>query len=418
MSPRTAERAGQPRRLPRQRADAGYAEACVLGDIDLVTPLGWAGVTCVLAAESDEPARYSRYVRAVIPVPDPWQHPARWVDRLVTWAGGQPVPPVLYCQHDGALLVASRFREQLAEAFRLLLPAPDLVEDTVDKARFAALAERTGLGSPRARVLGEAAGPAEVDELTFPLVLKPLTRQGYPPLQGAGMRGKAIYAGSPAELRALWPGLRAAGVDVLAQEMVAGPESAIESYHAYVGGEGQLAAEFTGVKLRTYPPQFGHSTAVRLTDSADVRDAGRDVLRRLGVRGVVKLDYKRDAAGRLWLLEVNPRFTLWHHLAGAAGLNIPALVHADLTGGTRPVTGPVRSGAAWCDLLEDRRAAAAAGVSTAAWLRFVLRCDARSGADRDDPLPFLRGTLAPRLAARAARPLRRLRGNPHPRAGD
>src|SRR5207248_11659011 len=50
------------------------------------------------------------------------------------------------------------------------------------------------------------------------------------------------------------------------------------------------------------------STALELTDAPDVAALGRDVLARLRFAGVAKLDFKRDRAGRLWLLEINPRF--------------------------------------------------------------------------------------------------------------
>ena len=44
----------------------------------------------------------------------------------------------------------------------------------------------------------------------------------------------------------------------------------------------------------------------------------------LGLRGVAKLDFKRTAAGELVLLEVNPRFNLWHLPGAVAGVNLPA----------------------------------------------------------------------------------------------
>jgi D-aspartate ligase len=50
------------------------------------------------------------------------------------------------------------------------------------------------------------------------------------------------------------------------------------------------------------------------------------VLARLGVRGVAKLDIKRDDRGRLHLLEINPRSNLWHDPGAVAGVNLPAMV--------------------------------------------------------------------------------------------
>jgi D-aspartate ligase len=147
---------------------------------------------------------------------------------------------------------------------------------------------------------------------------------------------KALCAENIEALQAVWPQLRATGLTLLAQEFIPGSEAKIESYHCYVDAERRFAGEFTGKKIRTYPLSYGHTTALEITDAADVRRIGRDIVERLQLTGVAKLDFKRDPQGNLRLLEVNPRFNLWHHPAALAGVNIPALVYADLTGSPRP----------------------------------------------------------------------------------
>jgi D-aspartate ligase len=194
-------------------------------------------------------------------------------------------------------------------------------------------------------------------------------------------------------LRALWPQLLEAGVDLLAQEVIPGGETRIESYHCYVDQRGSVAGEFTGRKIRTYPVAYGHTTALEITEAADVRQQGRDIVERLGLTGVAKLDFKRDPAGKLHLLEINPRFTLWHHPAAVAGLNIPALVYADLTGQPRPATARAKAGVRWCRAWKDFSAARASGVPLTAWLPWVWTCEAKSALAFDDPMPFVRSTL-------------------------
>ncbi|WP_040637959.1 ATP-grasp domain-containing protein [Microvirga lotononidis] len=113
-------------------------------------------------------------------------------------------------------------------------------------------------------------------------------------------------------------------LDLMVQEAIPGPESRIESYHVYVDQTNATAAEFTGRKIRTFPLSCGHSTALETTDCADVRALGRDIVQKIGLRGVAKLDFKREPNGELHLLEINPRFSLWHHLGAIAGVNMPA----------------------------------------------------------------------------------------------
>jgi D-aspartate ligase len=368
---------------------ATAALAFVIGDIDLVRALGLSGIGSVFVGAKDASARFSRHVRVRMA----WDEDAdRFVASLLQVARAQADPPVLYPQTDAALLLAAHRREALGTAFRLMLADTALIDALVDKDRFQALAERRGLPVPAAHRLaidGQARPPAL--DVAFPLVVKPLIRTHDWSAVAAG--GKALHVRDPAEWAALWPQLAAWRSDVLVQHLVPGPVTALESYHAYVDGSGATAGEFTGRKIRTFPALHGYSTAVEVVELPDVAALGREVLASLGLRGVAKADFKRDARGRLHLLEVNPRFNLWHHPAAVAGVNLPALVHADLTGGQRPPGRRATRRVTWCTPLTDLRAAHAQGISLPRWLRWARGCDVVSGLGRDDPWPFVRGTL-------------------------
>jgi D-aspartate ligase len=377
---------------PRAIVPRGAALACVIGTMDLVRPLGLAGIRSAVVARPGSRTRYSRFTAAVIDWIDPWKQPEALVDRLIAFGRSQQDRPVLYYEGDWDLLLVSRYRDRLSEWFRFVVPAPELVEDLVDKDRFRVLADRLGLPVPASRRLTPAGeGPDAVD-LRFPLVLKPITRQ-IATWGGLAGNSKALAVEDRRRLDALWPAIAATGEDVLVQELVPGPETLIESYHVYVDDAGEVAAEFTGRKIRTYPERFGFSSALEITESAAVRELGRSVVRRLDLRGVAKLDFKRDPDGRLKLLEVNPRFNLWHHPGAVAGVNLPAFVYADLTGVPRPAASHARPGVRWCHVGRDVRARSAAGLPFARWLRWVLGCEARSALAMDDPMPVLQGTL-------------------------
>jgi len=367
---------------------AGTALAVVLGDIDLVRALGLAGIASAFVGSGEAPARYSRHVEALLPSEDEEQT----IASLLRFGGAQAEPPVIYPQTDAALLMTSRRREELSAAFRFRLADSALIEQLVNKDRFQALAERRGLPVPRAHRLAiRRDGLPPALDVPCPLVVKPTTRTGDWASLSHGC--KALYVGGPDDWAALWPRLGSSGCDYIVQELIPGPESAIESYHAYVDDRGAVAGEFTGRKIRTYPARHGSSTAVEIVELPDVAALGRQVLATLGLRGVAKADFKRDAGGRLHLLEVNPRFNLWHHPAAVAGVNLPALVHADVTGAPRPAGRRAMRRVTWCAPLTDLRAASVSGVSPLRWVRFARGCDTMSGLSRDDPLPFLRGTL-------------------------
>ena len=382
--------------------------ACVMGDMDLVRPLGLAGIPCAVVAPPGSPPTHSRFVRAVIPWTDFWEGTESLLEALVRFGAAQPEPPVLFYEEDSQLLLVSRHRERLAHSFRFVVADADLVESLVDKGRFLELAERHGLPVPATRRIRPAPASQAPDlGLRFPVVIKPLVRDHR--WSAIGGAGKAVLAQTPPALRALWPRLSATGVDLLVQELIAGPETRMESYHVYIDGRGEIVGEFTGRKIRTFPLSLGHSTALTISDAADVAALGRALALKLGLRGVAKFDFKRGPDGTLHLLEINPRFSLWHHLGAAAGVNLPALVHADVAGRPRTHGSRARAGATWCRPLEDWRAARASGVSALSWTRWMLRCEANASLDPRDPMPFLSGEVYNRVRRLGGDGLRRLR---------
>jgi predicted ATP-grasp superfamily ATP-dependent carboligase len=365
----------------------GGAAACVIGDIDLVRALGLAGIPSVVVAPPGDFARYSRHRRAAIGRLDAASDPERLATRLLEFARTCEQPPVLYYNGDWDLLMVSRLRDSLGEAFRFVIPERELVEELVDKRRFQRRAAQLGLPVPRAIELGAGEALPASGELRFPVVVKPLTRRHatWKPLTGA----KVLRVSSPEDLRATWEQGAFTAIDVLIQEEIPGPESLVESYHAYIGAGGEVVGDFTGRKIRTYPPAHGYSTALEVTHAPDVAALGRDVLERLSFTGVAKLDFKRNPRdGSLNLLEVNPRFSLWHHPGAKAGVNIPALVYRDMYGLPRGPRPTARAGVRWCSPWRDFKAIRADGPSLLKWIPWALASEAKCAVAWDDPLPL------------------------------
>ena len=378
------------------RTGADQPLACVMGGMDLVRPLALFGVRSAVVARPGSPALYSRFTHTALCRDGFFERDDDLVDALEWFAAAQPQPPVLFFEEDAQLLLVSRHRDRLARVFRFAIAERELVEDLVDKSRFHALAERLRLPVPATRRLDPGADCDADLDLRFPLVVKPLMRS--PAWDVLAHGHKALQIDTPATLRALWPRLKELGRPLLAQELVPGGEDRIESYHVYVDGTGRITAEFTGRKIRTYPITCGHSTALQISDAADVRREGRAAVEKLGLTGVAKLDFKRAPDGRLALLEINPRFNLWHHLGAVAGVNFPALVYADLVGLPRPATRPARAGTRWCSIWNDFPAARAAGLPLWRWLPWMLGCEAKSAVAWDDPMPLARSLLYRGLA--------------------
>ena len=375
------------------------APAVVMGDHDLVRALGLAGIPSVVVAQPGSAALFSRSTQGALPWVDAWDQPDAMIDTLVAYGLRQPEPPVLFFQDDRSLLLVSRHREKLRQAFRFAIADADLVEALVDKARFQQLAAKHKLPVPPARAAEPASEPVPAD-LRYPVIVKPITRRNAVWNPAAG-DGKAMRAASAAELAALWPKLAEARLSVLLQTCIEGPESSIESYHVYIDDKGQVAAEFTGKKIRTWPVAYGDTSALEITRAADVAELGRAVCAALKLRGTAKLDFKRASDGALYLLEINPRCTLWMHPAAAAGVNIPALIYGELTGRSRTTLSPVKAGTRWVKPWTDHAAARAEGTTLAQWVPWMFGCETKSAFALRDPWPMVGAVLWRRFRRRA-----------------
>jgi len=198
--------------------------------MDLVRPLGLAGIACAVVARPGQITRYSRFTRAVVEWADPWTEPEVLLERLMRFGAAEAERPVLYYEGDWDLLLVSRRRERLRRVFRFVIPDAQLVEDLVDKDRFQALARRVALPVPESRrVTPGEVEPGELG-LTFPVIVKPVTRyiSTWQPIAG---RAKAMRADTERDLSALWPRLAEGVFEGVVQELVPGPETRVERYH-------------------------------------------------------------------------------------------------------------------------------------------------------------------------------------------
>ena len=108
----------------------------------------------------------------------------------------------------------------------------------------------------------------------------------------------------------------------------------------------------------------------------------------------MKIDLKRHAGtGRLVLLEVHPRFNLWHRLGAASGVNLPLIAWRDLSGTPPEPTASYRTGVRWVSFGDDARTfvrdyAPAGDLSWRQWLGSLTGPKLFDVFDWDDPSPL------------------------------
>jgi predicted ATP-grasp superfamily ATP-dependent carboligase len=388
--------------------------AVLLGGLDLLRPLGYAGIPVIVATpDAHDPALDSRYCHGHCLLP-PLARREAVIGTLLA-AGlqlrealGRRVP--LYYGTDDHLSLIDDAREALERVYLLLLNPPEVSRALIDKSRFQAFARAYGLPLPRALDWDMLAGAAG------PVLAKPRVKTGW---EGSavhqrllGGQGKARVFASGAEALA-HPLVQQLRERLSFQAYVPGDDRQLWSFHGFADERGALLAHFVGRKLRTWPPRTGASSCLALARDAEVEALGRAIAARVPLRGVFKIDFKRCAAsGRLYLLEINARFNLWHHLGAANGVNLPRIAYDYLVHGVRPAPRAHDTHRIWvCPRLDWRayRAYAARGeLSFAAWLASLARAPLVYDTFAwTDPLPWLR-QRARRAPARFARELRAL----------
>src|SRR6266403_5046067 len=91
--------------------------ACVMGDMDMVRPLGLAGIPCAVVARRGGPQHYSRFTRASLDWTYSRASAEQLVDALVRFGSAQPERPILFYEHDEYVLLLARHRERLQKVF-------------------------------------------------------------------------------------------------------------------------------------------------------------------------------------------------------------------------------------------------------------------------------------------------------------
>jgi predicted ATP-grasp superfamily ATP-dependent carboligase len=268
--------------------------------------------------------------------------------------------PVVLPTGDPNVLFLSAFREELAQRFRFLIPAAHELEQIASKRSFAGLARDLDLPLPRTEIPHDRAELERLaPSLRFPCVLKPeyTTLWRSPAARAAGLaETKAVPATDLEALLMEYDRLAPIDDRLIVQEMVRGPDENHFEYHAMIGPDGTLRAEFAGRKLRLAPPHYGMGSYVESVDIREVQQVGRLIFDRLGYRGMGHLDLKRDERdGELYLFELNPRFSVWTGLAIACGIDFPYYYYLSCIGENYDFTNSYPAGKRWLDFSSDKK---------------------------------------------------------------
>jgi predicted ATP-grasp superfamily ATP-dependent carboligase len=189
-----------------------------------------------------------------------------------------------------------------------------------DKDRTLEVASSLGIEGPRSlRIDGLDDLPAVLATFTFPFVLKPTA--SWRPL--AAGRLQTVEVLDEAEVTKVATEFLSAGAGVVAQDWVNGRRDAIGLFIA----NGEVHGSFACVMHRTIPT-IGGVSAVResVPMPADVYDQAVRLVTTIGLEGPCEVEFRRDAHGRPFLMEINARLAGPTETAMLCGVDFPMML--------------------------------------------------------------------------------------------
>lgn len=386
--------------------DRAYQYPAVsVGNLNLLRALGRGNFPVITATSiANEVTFYSRYKSKSYRIPGPTKTPIEFTQALIE-LGKEIVStsPVLFYDADADLLCISRNRQKLNKYYRFNMPSENVIESLVDKSRFIGYAKEYNLPIPRARLFGSHDDIDKIssEHFSLPVIIKPVSRVDWfdsPLAKAFGKGGKAILVHSKQELDQIVGISKEHRIGIIIQELIAGDESQILSYHSYIGQNGNILGEYTGRKHRTFPNQFGMSTCVEVCEINEVINAGRAIIESTGLVGIVKFDFKKEpTTGKLYLLEINPRFNIWNYPGAIAGVNLPVIAYCDIVGIKSNFDIKLNKRIKWIDAARDRKLYKELGRGPAfyieSWLKNLNFNTVYTLWAWDDPVPFFRCKL-------------------------
>ncbi len=285
--------------------------------------LGKRGVPVFTAEETPAAlAGCSRFSKRHLVYPSPRLYPDQFVDVLAGLANEHHIDIVLPMTE----LTTTLLLEQQTTLPGTILPFPDMktVDSLADKCHLMRLAESLNIPIPRTWYADNPASlPVRLDELPYPVVLKP--GKSWLLHHGQWIGASVRFADNPLDAENILSSEPAFSAHpFLIQECVAGHGEGIFALY----DRGNPVAFFAHRRMREKPPCGGVSV---LSESVALdpvlHSHALSLLNSAGWHGIAMVEFKVAPDGTPNLMEVNTRFWGSLQLAIDAGVDFPYLLY-------------------------------------------------------------------------------------------
>ena len=275
--------------------------------------------------------------------PNPDSDSEGWLQFMLELAGDLGEQAVVIPSSDRYVLALARHRDRLSKHF-LISPGIDLQGQLALKQTQYRLALDHGMPMPRT-TMAKSRGDIEsfAAGAKYPCLLKPWHFRewenfpdGHPLLNQ-----KVGIAHSASELLDLYELARPANPEMVAQEIIQGPDTNKRVYVGCYDARGKRIANAMFKELRCVPTGFGPATVSEPVDDPEADAVCNAFLESIGYSGICEIEVKRDADdGMVKLIEANPRLSGGGDAAPYAGVDLVWIHYQDMIGRTQEYVSP------------------------------------------------------------------------------
>ena len=237
---------------------------------------------------------------------------------------------VLIPASDGTIELIRQHRERLERQAHIALAKEPGLGIAIDKEQTLAVATRLGLATPRGVSVRDVSEvPMALREIGLPAVVKPA--QSWQAAGQQGLRVASRLVTTPEEAhRAVEELTDPGGAAILFQQFLAGKRESLSFFYA----RGCVYARFAHLVRRTDPP-LGGTDVLRqsIAIPADIGEQAERLVREIDLEGYCLVEFRRDSAGKPYLMEINSRLSAGIELAVRAGVDFPYLLYQWASGG-------------------------------------------------------------------------------------
>lgn len=268
--------------------------------------------------------------------PNPDEKPNEWLDFMLDLARRLGTKPVLIASADAFVTAMARHSDALTPSYLFCHETARLQGQLATKEEQCRLVRDHGMPAPQMRFVKSAEEMAEfASAVHYPCLLKPLRSREWEeaPASHPFCRKKVVIAHSGEELTAHYRLAAEINPEVMAQEIIEGPDTLKLVYFSCYSREGERIAVSMARELRTNPPHFGSASVLEPVWDVETDQACDRFLRSIGYRGLCEIELKRDSRdGKVRIIEANPRYTGSADYAHYAGVDLGWLHYLDLIG--------------------------------------------------------------------------------------